>query len=75
VWIVKCVNYSEKFGIGYELSNGIIGVFYNDLTKLIMDPNNYHLDYYEQDEMKKDQKNTLVCTTNNYPEHLPNPET
>jgi|TARA_B110000285_G_C14517496_1_gene335102 hypothetical protein len=75
VWIVKCLNYSEKFGIGYELSNGIIGVFYNDLTKLCIDPNNYHLDYFEQDEMKKDKKNGFVCNTMDYPDHLPNPVT
>ena len=50
VWVTKCLNYSYKFGIGYLLSNGIIGVIFNDLTKLILDSNNYHIDYYELDD-------------------------
>lgn len=50
VWVTKWVNYSEKYGIGYILSNGSIGVYFNDLTKLVLDPNNYHVDYFELDE-------------------------
>lgn len=32
----KWVNYSEKFGIGYILNNGIIGIFFNDKSKIIL---------------------------------------
>ena len=38
VYIKKWVDYSKKYGIGYLLSNRSIGVFYNDTTKIIIDP-------------------------------------
>jgi hypothetical protein len=50
VWIIKWINYSDKYGMGYLLSSGVIGVSFNDLTKLVLDPNNYHLDYFSLDE-------------------------
>jgi len=38
VWVKKWVDYSTKYGLGYLLTNGSTGVFYNDSTKLILDP-------------------------------------
>jgi polo-like kinase 1 len=38
VWVKKWVDYSSKYGLGYLLSNGSTGVFFNDSTKIIMDP-------------------------------------
>lgn len=70
VWVTKCLNYSDKFGVGYLLSNGLIGVIFNDLTKLVLDPNNYHLDYFELDEFKREKKNQLVRNTLDYPDFL-----
>ena len=75
VWILKLVDFSEKFGVGYLLSNGIIGVLFNDLTKLCIDPNNYDLDYFELNEQKKETKNMQVNTVEDYPETVPNPVT
>ena len=72
---MKLVDFHEKFGVGYLLSNGIIGVLFNDLTKLCIDPNNYHLDYFELNEQKKETKNLLVNTVEDYPETVPNPAT
>lgn len=37
IWIKKWVDYSNKYGVGYLLSNGCNGVFFNDSTKIIMD--------------------------------------
>jgi polo-like kinase 1 len=37
VWVKKWVDYSSKYGLGYILSNGSIGVFFNDSTKIILD--------------------------------------
>lgn len=36
VWISKWVDYSDKYGFGYALSDESIGVVYNDLTKLLL---------------------------------------
>ena len=38
VYIKKWINSSAKYGIGYLLSNGLVGVFFNDSTKIILDP-------------------------------------
>ena len=35
VWITKWVDYSNKYGLGYLLNNGYIGVYFNDTTKII----------------------------------------
>jgi len=36
VWISKWVDYSEKYGFGYELSDNCVGVMFNDLTRIIV---------------------------------------
>lgn len=38
VWVKKWVDYSSKYGLGYLLSNGATGVFFNDSSKIILDP-------------------------------------
>lgn len=38
VTVVKWIDYSHKYGIAYLLSNGSIGVLYNDETKIIYNP-------------------------------------
>ncbi len=37
VWVKKWVDYSSKYGLGYLLSSGATGVFFNDSTKIILD--------------------------------------
>eukprot|EP00961_Rhodomonas_salina_P190167 2565653-Rhodomonas_salina.1 len=39
VWVSKWVDYSKKYGLGYRLSNGNYGVFFNDsdATKVLVD--------------------------------------
>lgn len=48
VWVKKWVDYSSKYGLGYFLSNESTGVFFNDSTKIVLDPNGCHFDYYER---------------------------
>ncbi|OMJ78588.1 hypothetical protein SteCoe_21568 [Stentor coeruleus] len=35
IWVEKWIDYSEKYGLGYKLSNGIVGAHFNDLSKII----------------------------------------
>jgi len=35
IYVKKWVDYSSKYGLGYLLSNGATGVFFNDSTKII----------------------------------------
>lgn len=48
VWVKKWVDYSTKYGLGYYLSNEATGVFFNDSTKIVLDPNGHHIDYMER---------------------------
>ena len=48
VWVKKWVDYSTKYGLGYCLSNEATGVFFNDSTKICLDPNGFHFDYMER---------------------------
>ena len=34
--------------MGYKLSNGSYGVLFNDSTKIILDPNNFHFNYIQR---------------------------
>ena len=36
VWVSKWVDYSDKYGFGYALSDDSIGVLFNDVTKLLL---------------------------------------
>jgi polo-like kinase 1 len=35
LWVTKWVDYSNKYGLGYMLSNGCAGVYFNDSSKII----------------------------------------
>ncbi len=36
VWVKKWVDYSTKYGMGYLMSNGSFGVFFNDSSKIVL---------------------------------------
>lgn len=38
MWICKWVDYSDKYGLGYQLCDDSIGVLFNDFTKLLLLP-------------------------------------
>ena len=65
----KWVDYSTKYGLGYLLSNGCSGVFFNDYTKIIYDPKK---EYFEYMERKPNEKADFVkCyRLNKYPKDL-----
>ena len=50
VWVVKCADYSAKYGMGYLLSNGHVGVFFNDKTKMLLSPKGDKFMYISFDE-------------------------
>ncbi len=69
VWIKKWVDYSSKYGLGYLLSNGGCGVFFNDSTKVILDPHGHHFDYIEKRPADK-QDFAAAYTLTDYPKTL-----
>ncbi|XP_025890741.1 serine/threonine-protein kinase PLK3 isoform X1 [Nothoprocta perdicaria] len=45
VWVSKWVDYSNKYGFGYQLSNRSIGVLFNDGTHMMLSPNHKMVHY------------------------------
>lgn len=43
--VKKWVDYSTKYGLGYLLSDGSTGVYFNDSTKMILDAKGTTIDY------------------------------
>jgi hypothetical protein len=37
IYVKKWVDYSSKYGLGYLLSDGTTGIYFNDSTKMIID--------------------------------------
>jgi polo-like kinase 1 len=46
--VVRFVDFSSKYGLGYKLSNGAYGVLFNDSTKIITSSNLFHFVYLEK---------------------------
>lgn len=50
----KWIDYTSKYGLGYVLSDGSIGVFFNDATKIIWDKFRTDFEYYEKNKSSED---------------------
>ena len=37
IYVKKWVDYSSKYGLGYLLSDGTTGIYFNDSTKMVLD--------------------------------------
>ena len=67
IYVKKWVDYSSKYGLGYLLSNGASGVFFNDCTKVIMNPSKEYFEYIER--RSSDRVDVVSCyTMKSYPE-------
>ncbi|KAG9467747.1 hypothetical protein GDO78_014400 [Eleutherodactylus coqui] len=47
-WVSKWVDYSDKYGLGYQLCDNSVGVLFNDSTRLIMYTDGDSLQYIER---------------------------
>uniref|UniRef100_A0A0N5BQG7 Serine/threonine-protein kinase PLK n=1 Tax=Strongyloides papillosus TaxID=174720 RepID=A0A0N5BQG7_STREA len=47
-FISKWVDYSDKYGLGYQLSDNSVGVLFNDSTKLVLDAAGEQIQYCER---------------------------
>ncbi|KAL4225442.1 Serine/threonine-protein kinase plk1 [Mactra antiquata] len=48
-WVSKWVDYSDKYGLGYQLCDNSFGVLFNDSTRLILFSNGDNVQYIERD--------------------------
>uniref|UniRef100_A0A672IEP9 Serine/threonine-protein kinase PLK n=1 Tax=Salarias fasciatus TaxID=181472 RepID=A0A672IEP9_SALFA len=47
-WISKWVDYSDKYGLGYQLCDNSVGVMFNDYTRMIMYADGDSLQYIDK---------------------------
>jgi polo-like kinase 1 len=68
-WVKKWVDYSSKYGLGYLLSNGFSGVFFNDSSKIILNP---YTNYFFYIERRTTDKQEVIVShyMNDYPPEL-----
>lgn len=64
VWISKWVDYTDKYGVGYQLCDNSLGVFFNDVTHLILLADGKTLQYL--DKSNEEQYHSI----DNYPPEL-----
>ena len=68
-WVKKWVDYSSKYGLGYLLSNGFSGVFFNDSSKIILNPATSQFNYIER-RMTDKQEIISTHSMSDYPKEL-----
>ncbi|KAI0367402.1 Pkinase-domain-containing protein [Pilatotrama ljubarskyi] len=71
VFIVSWVDYCNKYGMGYALTDGSVGVHFNDSTTIVLSPDKHHFDYVSSRRQGAVyvRKNHTVAE---YPEELKN---
>ena len=47
-WISKWVDYTDKYGLGYQLCDNSIGVHFNDMTRMVLMADEKHVQYVEK---------------------------
>jgi polo-like kinase 1 len=73
VYVKSWVDYSAKYGLGYVLSNGSLGITFNDRSKLILDADCFHFSFFlkNQDNVDLPDKKCPHCHTfAKYPDEL-----
>ena len=69
MFVQKWVDYSEKYGLGYQLSDGTYGIHFNDATKILLQPPK--LFYIERDRTGTSRKDTITeFTQENFPSEI-----
>ncbi|KAL1513517.1 hypothetical protein ABEB36_002919 [Hypothenemus hampei] len=61
IWVSKWVDYSDKYGFGYQLSDESVGVMFNDTTRLIMLANGINVQYVDKNGLES------YMTVDNFP--------
>lgn len=69
LWVTKWVDYSSKYGVGYILSDGSIGVYFNDSTKIILSSEGDRFDYITRRTQDRPEIRTKH-TFEDYPDDL-----
>jgi len=63
-WVSKWVDYSDKYGIGYQLCDNSVGVLFNDNTRIVLHEDAVKCQYVDKDY------NEQIFTIDSYPSEL-----
>jgi len=74
-WVSRYVDYTSKYGLGFLLSDGSSGVYFNDSTKAIIEPEGDSFQYIERSKVsiESSRRGELAVATHNlakYPDDL-----
>lgn len=53
IWVVRYVDYTSKYGLGFLLNTGSAGVYFNDSTKIVISPDGLVFQYSERRRKEK----------------------
>jgi hypothetical protein len=53
-WVVKHIDYTSKYGVGFLLSDGTVGVYFNDSTKIIMRLSSLEITHEDEEEEEEE---------------------
>ena len=70
VWVNRWVDYTSKYGLGYMLANGSIGVYFNDSTKIILSSDNDTFEYMERTSQRAARQAHLVGLSSPEPQRF-----
>ena len=70
VWVEKYLDMSDKFGLGYVLSSGVVGALFNDSTKILLQPDGFNVVYIDRKKSKEEQENIRTFLISESPEDL-----
>ena len=69
IFVKKWIDCSDKYGIGYLLSNGSYGVYFNDSSNVVMGQSSSKIYYIEKKSAEK--KNEIACyDLEHYPKEI-----
>ena len=63
------IDYSSKYGMGYLLTNGFFGVYFNDCTKIILNPLTKNF-YYIEKKMTEGETIFTIYNIDNFPKEI-----
>ena len=55
VWVKKWVDYSSKYGLGYTLSDGTCGVYFNDNSKMLRHNSGKMITYFVRNSASRQE--------------------
>ncbi|KAI8999393.1 kinase-like domain-containing protein [Gaertneriomyces semiglobifer] len=71
IFITKWIDYSNKYGLGYQLRDESVGVYFNDSTSMILAADNHHFEYlYYERGSDRTVMHRKAFTLTQYPSDL-----